>query len=100
MASALIFVPPAAWYRKAADQGHERSQCALGAMYSMGTGVHQDHVESHKWTNLCATRTTGEAREKAVKFRDAVTRIMTPQQIARAQHLAREWTEAFDKWKK
>ena len=33
----------------------------------------------------------------AVKYRDRLAAKMTPAQIAEAEKLAREWTEAFEK---
>jgi len=44
--------------------------------------------------NLAASRATGEAREESAANRDAFTLIMTPEQIAEAQRLAREWDAA------
>ena len=46
------------------------------------------------WLNLAASRATGEAREESAANRDAFTLIMTPEQIAEAQRLAREWDAA------
>ena len=79
------------WYRLAADQGEAKAQANLGLMYAIGEGVPQDYVLAHKWINLAASRLTGEEREKRVKARDSVAEKMTPEQIAEAQRLAREW---------
>ena len=35
---------------------------------------------------------SGETRNRALKFRDAIAAAMTPEQIADAERLAREWT--------
>jgi hypothetical protein len=46
------------------------------------------------WLNLAASRfPAGKAklRDKTVKVRDFVASNMTPEQIAEAQRLAREW---------
>ena len=49
-------------------------------------------MRAHMWFNLAASRLPpGENRDNAVKARDAVTKRMTPAQIAEAQKLAREW---------
>ena len=42
------------------------------------------------WFNLAAAR-GGEDRDAAVEFRDRAAKLMTPDQIAEAQRLAREW---------
>ena len=80
------------WYRLAADQGYARAQVSLGVMYSTGRGVPQDFVEAHMWANLGALQLSGEDRDLAVRHRDDLAAQMTPDQIAEAQHRAREWT--------
>jgi len=77
----------AKWYRFAAEQGKVKAQSNLASMYHFGQGVLQDDVLAHKWADLAAS----QGGEDAVKIRDAVARSMTPQQIAVAQRLAREW---------
>jgi len=82
------------WYRKAAEQGDANAQNNLGVMYVNGQGVPQDYVQAHKWFNLAAARFPGsepKRREAAVENRDRIAAKMTPQQIAEAQRLAREW---------
>lgn len=80
------------WFRKAADQGDPDAQQSLGLMYSDGQGVPQDYVQAHKWFNLAAARASRSgARADAIKNRDLVAAKMTPEQIAEAQKLAREW---------
>ena len=78
------------WYRKAADQGYAGAQYNLGYAYYTGQGVPQDYVESHKWFNLAASRASAENRKRVTESRDAVASLMTSQQIADAQKLARE----------
>ncbi len=75
------------WYRLAAEQGDECGQYRVGVMYAEGRGVPEDFVLGHMWANLAAS----QGAEGAVKKRDALTTIMTPDQIAEAQRLAREW---------
>ncbi len=77
----------ARWYRLAAEQGEEKAQSNLASMYHFGQGVLQDDVLAHKWADLAASQGGGDA----VKIRNAVATSMTPQQIAVAQRLAREW---------
>ena len=75
------------WYRKAAEQGHAKAQSNLGVMYGKGQGVPQDHVFAHMWFNLSAAQGGEDAR----KNRDIAAELMTPEQIAQAQKLARDW---------
>ncbi len=75
------------WYRRAAAQGHAIAQYVLGLRYHAGEGIPRDHVRAHMWFNLAAA-----TRGEAIKYRDYVAALMTPEQIAEAQRLAREWT--------
>ena len=75
------------WLRLAADQGFAEAQFNLGGMYGSGQGVPQDFVQAHMWFNLAAA----QGNENGKKGRDLVAKIMTPQQIAQAQELARNW---------
>ena len=75
------------WVRLAADQGDAESQCTLGFLYYDGQGVPQDYVQAMKWFNLAAAQ--GDENGKMV--RDLAAVKMTPQQIERAQELARNW---------
>jgi len=56
-------------------------------MYATGRGVPQDYVSAHMWFNLAAT----QGNKKALKARDAYASLMTRDQIAEAQRMAREW---------
>ena len=75
------------WYTKAAEAGDATAQSNLGLMYGWGIGVPKDYVLAYMWANLAASN--GGTDE--VKKRDAIARWMTPNQIAEAQKLAREW---------
>ncbi len=68
------------------------AQALLYLMYSSGEGVPQDYVAAHAFINLAASNSTGEKQKRAVAARDAVAGMMTPEQIAEAQRLAREWS--------
>jgi TPR repeat protein len=59
-------------------------------MYEKGEGVAQDYVEAHKWYNLAAA----QGEKIASNNRDSIAKEMTPEQIAEAQKLAREWKPA------
>jgi S1-C subfamily serine protease len=75
------------WYRKAAEQGFADAQYNLGVMYSKGDGVPKDYVESYKWRVLAAS----QGDETAKKSVSAYETIMTREQIAEGQKLAREF---------
>jgi TPR repeat protein len=75
------------WYGKAAEQGDAFALTNLGIMYATGNGVPQDDVLAHLWFNVAAA----SGNEVAQKNRDFVSSTMTPDQIAEAQRLAREW---------
>ena len=87
------------WYVKAAEQGNPNAQDSLGEMYEKGEGVTQDYVLAHMWYNVetISWGSVTEFRDKAAKQRDAIAKKMTPQQIAEAQKLAREWREKHSK---
>jgi TPR repeat protein len=75
------------WYRLAADQGDAYAQFNLGVAYAKGEGIPQDDVQAHMWFNLAAA----QGNENGKKGRDLVAGKMSPQQIERAQKLARNW---------
>jgi len=75
------------WYRKAAEQGNTDGQYSIGDMYSQGRGVPQDYVLAHMWYNLAAAKFNSRSR----RARDNVAKMMSTEQIAEAQKLAREW---------
>jgi TPR repeat protein len=83
------------WLLQAADEGHYSAQFTVGSMYEHGIGVPQDFAEAHMWFNL-ATARAGRAqwRNIAARARDHVAIRMTPEQIAEARRLAREWEAA------
>ena len=85
------YAEAANWYRRAAEQGDAPPQFLLGLMYEKGRGVPQDFIQAHMWLNLAASRSSGETRDEAAKIRDFLAARMTPDQIAEAQRLAREW---------
>ena len=76
------------WSRLAADQGFAKAQCNLGGCYFNGHGVPKDDVLAYMWLNLAAA----SGNEDAKTFRETVvSKKMTPEQIAEAQKLSREW---------
>jgi TPR repeat protein len=75
------------WFLKAANQGDASAQCYLGNCYRYGWGVGTNLVDAYKWSNLgSAQGITGGATLRA-----ALEKLMTPDQIAEAQRLSREF---------
>jgi uncharacterized protein len=77
----------AKWYRQASERGNALAQFALGSFYEKGIGVPQDEVQSLMWFTLSAIQ--GNANAKAARNRVVVW--MSPEQIEKAQKLAREF---------
>ena len=93
------YAEAAKWFRKAAEKDWPLAyiaQIALGAMYAGGKGVPQDYVEAYKWSNLAAAKGDSVARMAAADMRDNLAKKMTPDQIAEAQQLAREFKPRQD----
>jgi TPR repeat protein len=74
------------WYAKAAEQGDATAQHRLGMMYSLSYGVPEDFVYSYVWNSLAAA----SGNESAIKNRDAVAKLLSAQQLAEAQEIARK----------
>jgi TPR repeat protein len=81
------------WYRLAAEQGHPQAQYNLGLSYAQGEGVPRDIVRAHMWLNQAVTGfpASDPRKRSATTARDLVAGRMTPEQLAEAQKLAREW---------
>ena len=59
--------------------------------YYNGKGVPQDEVSAHAWFNF----SSANAFEDASENRDEIAKNMTPEQLAEAQKLSREWFEKY-----
>ena len=68
-----------------ADQGNVTAQTVVGLMYYFN---YKDYVSAYMWFNLAAAQGNAFAE---MFLRDTGDK-MTPDQIAEAQKLAREWT--------
>jgi TPR repeat protein len=85
----------ARWYRLAAERGNPIAQFNLGFMYGRGEGVRQNYVEAYRWFTLAAAGLSGsdpDQRDKAIRNRGVLAASMSPEQIAAAQKLARDWS--------
>jgi len=97
------YIETSKWYWKAAEQGHADAQYSLGAMYGRGQGVPQDRVQAYIWLSLAASRFSEpeiEKRQMVLLNRGIIASEMTPEQIAEAQRLAREWIPKKERKKK
>jgi uncharacterized protein len=95
------------WLRTAADRGEAEAQLGLARMYKDGRGVPQDYVQAHMWANVAVSRARvltqasisgqlrpdqlSEMRRYYTALRDELAAMMTPEQLAEAQALARNW---------
>ena len=79
------------WFRLSAEQGNAKAQFLIGGWYHAGQWVKQDFVQAYVWYDLAALRSEGEDQKRAIKNRGKVAKDMTPEQIAEAQKLSREW---------
>jgi len=77
----------AKWYREYAEQGHAVAQTILGLMYFDGRGVPHNFLRAHIWFSIAAA----QGDEKAKRSQALTASEMTPDQIAEAQRMAREW---------
>jgi TPR repeat protein len=85
-------VTAATWYRRSAEQGFAEAQYNLAVMYTNGEGVPQNNILAYALFDLAAADDP-----EAAEHRDNVVERMTPDQIAEAQRVAREWLETLGK---
>ena len=67
-------------------------------MYENGQGVPKGYSQAYMWFNLAAAQGDEDAaftdgRREDAELRDKLAKSMTPDQIAEAQKLSREWAE-------
>lgn len=88
------------WYKKSAVNGSSDAQYALGMMYAYGIGLSADYVEAYRWLSLADLRLSPwetERRDKAVKTRENLLKIMPQADVDRAKALVLAWDR---KWQK
>jgi TPR repeat protein len=73
------------WYKLSAAQGNPAALANLGIMYSNGEGVIKDNIRAHMLYNLASVQLPFMSES-----RDNLSKLMTSQQIAKAQSLAKE----------
>ncbi len=72
-------------YAKAAEEGVVNSQKKLAYMYASAEGTEVDPVKAHYWYNIAASLGDEEAKEN----RDKIAKLMTQDQLKKAQGDAR-----------
>ena len=89
------------WYKKSAQNGFAPAQKQLGVFYEDGKGITRNYIEAHKWYNIAKANTTNDSNDNEDKTSEYAKILMnncelkmTPEQIATAQNLAKEWVEA------
>jgi len=76
-----------AWFLRAAKAGYARAQYRVAEMYELGDGVRKDFVQAHYWFRLAGDQKEGDAKKR----RRRLAKKMTPEQIAYADMLARDY---------
>jgi len=84
------FESAAKWLQLAAEHGNADAQYALGQMYRSGMGVRADNAKAYMWFNLAAAHEIAGASVQ----RDALLRVLAPDEILDAQVEARRLNQA------
>lgn len=83
------------WYEKAAAGGDAFAQYNLGSMYGTGRGIERNDMKAYMWFSIAEDNVTSAggktATSTAAQSKKLVEGQLTPEQIAEAQRLAREW---------
>ena len=74
------------WFRKAAEQGNAQAQRDLGLVYAKGEGAGRNFVTAYVWWNIAVTN----GHQTAKGLLSQLEKIMTADQIAKAEQLSRE----------
>ena len=72
------------WFKKAAEQGLTRAQNNLGTLYMRGLGVSRNNTRAFIWLHISAL----QGDKVGIKNRDLVAKIMSENQIKKAEELA------------
>ena len=77
-------------FKELSEAGSSVSQYFLGVMFLRGCGALQDFVQAHVWFNIAASKGHAKARTHLEKL----TLKMSPEQVAEAQRIARDWVDS------
>jgi TPR repeat protein len=78
------------WMQEAAELGDASAQNRLAQAYEKGEGLPKDNVQAYKWFTLAAAQDDENANDIRVSIAK-VENLMTKDQVAEAQQLAREF---------
>lgn len=80
------------WYIKAAHSHSYDGEMGAARIYARGVGaVERDVVQAHMWFNIATIDNDKESAAEARRERDALAAQMSPEEIAGARQLVREW---------
>ncbi len=83
-----------AWWRRAAEQQFVKAQYQLGGVYAEGKAVRPNLVLAYMWFDIARENAKRKRyRQRATEKRDLVARHMSPDQIATAKKLVRDWQQ-------
>ena len=87
------YIEAVKWWEISADKGESLSQDALAEAYYNGKGVEKNYILAYKWFNIFKANNS-ESLNKTLNingYLEALEKQMTPEEIAEAQKLSREW---------
>jgi TPR repeat protein len=83
------------WYRKAAESGNKDAPNNIGVMYMSGVGVIKDSVKAYTWFTIA-----GKGDPAAVSNKNFLLKRLTPDELASAKNIAKEWLKIRERKKK
>ncbi len=87
------------WYARAADNGYPEAQYKYGLARSQGDGIATDRVEGWMWLDLAAGSGV-EGSEAAAQARDALTALMSAEELRAARERSERWRETSERKRK
>jgi hypothetical protein len=75
----------AVWWLRAAEQGVRGAQYHVGLWYAVGHAFSVDYISAYLWLDLSAERYQVSSPRDAWIERDCLAKVMTPDEIRRAQ---------------
>lgn len=78
------------WYTKAAKQGLAEAQFNLGYIYYRGEITKVDYLLAYTWTSLASSQTNYDLRAKSTL--NNIVKLMTEEEISKAQKLTKEYS--------
>jgi hypothetical protein len=85
-------VEAARWFQRAGSRGNWSGQMKTGMCHMCGLGLPLDYLKAYMWFELAVAHSTGHDQVLNRHLRDVVAAMqLTPEQIAEAERLARNW---------